>query len=129
MAKIMDHEQARKVKPRGSRGRTGARAISRSDQPPYISSDIMCDEQFHAHRVIIDENTRLPEPSEQLYNALAMRGWTDYRRQMMPLVDHEMPEWDDLPLHLQVVWLGIAHGQLGIIALLGGGTLELIDAD
>jgi len=87
----------------------------------------MTDDEPRAFRVIVDEDSRIPPPSEQLYNELALRGWNDYRRQMTLHVGHDMPTWDDLPDHLKLVWIDIAHGQHGVMAWRGGGTIEMID--
>ena len=120
----MDHEQTKKIN-RGRRGRVGTCAISRSDQPPYKSMD----EEPKPFKIVGYENATVPAPSQKLYDALALRAWTDYRTRMEIHVGHEMPEWDELPEHLRAVWLGVAHGQHGVVALFGGCGIQYIDAE
>ena len=124
--------QTRKIENR-CRGRTGARAFSRGDSSPYITlvliTSSMPDDLPKAYKIVGYEDSQIPEPSEYLYNVMALRGWNDYREQMEEYVGHEMPTWDELPEHLKVVWMGIAHGQHGVLAWLGGGTIEEINAD
>ena len=87
----------------------------------------MAKELQKAFRIVGYENAIMPAPSTYLYNALALRGWNDYREQMEQHVGHSMPTWDELPDHLKIVWVGVAHGQHGVMAWLGGGKIEPID--
>ena len=106
------------------------RRVSKSAPSPsprvftYMPQD---EDKPKAFRIVGYEDSRVPQPSEYLYNALALRGWNDYREQMEMIIDHKLPTWDELPEHLKGVWLGVAHGQHGVLAWLGGGTIEEID--
>ena len=109
---------------------TVEQAFSPSALSPRVSTSDMPDDQdkkSKAFRVVGYEDANIPPPSEQLYNELALRGWNDYRRQMTAHVGHKMPTWDDLPDHLKMVWIGVAHGQHGVMAWRGGGKIEMIE--
>ena len=103
--------------------------IIKSMPSPSTDRTSMTEEEPKAFRIVGYENATVPQPSAYLYNALALRGWNDYREQMEEHVGHDMPTWDELPNHLKAVWIGIARGQHGVMAWLGGGTIEEIDAD
>jgi hypothetical protein len=96
---------------------------------PSLNTDLtsMTEDEPKAFRIVGYEDAQMPHPSTYLYNALALRGWNDYRQQMEEHVGHVMPTWDELPDHLKAVWVGVAHGQHGVMAWLGGGTVEEID--
>lgn len=121
----MDHGQTWKIG--RLEGRTVEQAFSPGALSPRVSVRDMTDDEPRAFRVVGYEESRIPPPSEKLYNELALRGWNDYRRQMADHVGHEMPTWDELPEHLKMVWIGVAHGQHGVIAWRGGGQIEMID--
>ena len=124
----LDHEQVEEI--RGCEGTIGEQAFSPSGLSPRVSASTMDEHDFKAFRVIYDHETaRIPPPTEQLYNELALRGWNDYRREMSVHVGHDLPNWDDLPDHLKMVWISVAHGQHGVIAWRGGGTVEMIEDD
>tara|TARA_R110002020_G_scaffold206535_1_gene411882 strand:- start:83 stop:403 length:321 start_codon:yes stop_codon:yes gene_type:complete len=81
-------------------------------------------------KITIPDEAKMPQPSNRMYEALALRAWIDYREAMEPHVGHDMPDWDELPPHLKAVWESVAHGQIGIIAIYAGGKVEAIsDAD
>ena len=124
----LDHEQA------GEIGRyegtiDGHKRSIAGGLSPRASASHMPEPEYKAFRVVGYEDANIPAPSEQLYNELALRGWNDYRRQMAVHVGHELPTWDDLPDHLKMVWLGVAHGQHGVMAWRGGGKIEMIKDD
>ena len=123
----LDHGQIGKIT--RLEGRTVEQAISPSALSPRVSTLDMQNDEPRAFRVVGYEDSRIPPPSEQLYNELALRGWNDYRRQMADHVGHAMPTWDELPDSLKMVWIGVAHGQHGVMAWRGGGKIEMIDAD
>lgn len=125
LSETLDLEQTREIEE--CEGRTVERAFSPSALSPRVSRSQMPDDQPIAFRIVGYENAIVPPPTEQLYNELALRGWNDYRRQMTDHVGHEMPTWDDLPDHLKMVWIGVAHGQHGVIAWRGGGKIEMIE--
>ena len=67
-------------------------------------------------KITIPDEAKMPQPSNRMYEALALRAWIDYREAMEP--------------HLKAVWESVAHGQIGIIAIYAGGKVEAIsDAD
>ena len=80
-------------------------------------------------RIIGYENSTVPEPSGRLYSALAWQAWNDYKAGMEPQIDHPMPTWDELPDRLRSVWISVARGQHGVIALHGGGKVKYLDAE
>jgi hypothetical protein len=80
-------------------------------------------------KIIGLENAKMPQPSQAMYEALALRAWTDYAEQMAFHVGHELPDWDDLPQHLRAVWMRVAHGQVGIVSIFAGGKIVILDAE
>ena len=70
---------------------------------------------------------KLPPPNKKTFEAMALKAWIDYSAQMGLLLDHDMPQWDDLPDNLKDVWVRIARGQHVVLSLLGGGKVEVID--
>ena len=120
----MDYEQIKII--RDSRGRVGVYALSRSNRPPCSRCSSMTDDLPKAFKIVGYESATVPSPSQYLYNALALRAWNDYKEQMEPHIGHTMPTWDELPNKLKLVWLGVAHGQHGVIAWLAGGRIEEI---
>ena len=86
----------------------------------------MTEELPKAFKIVGFEGATVPSPSAKLYNALALKAWNDYKARMELHVDHPMPDWDELPDKLKGVWLAIAHGQHGLITLLGGGKIQTI---
>ena len=72
----------------------------------------------------------IPDPTHELFEELALKGWLDYSAQMSEIVDHDMPEWDDLSSELKEVWVNIARGQFTVMSLIGEAKIETIeDAD
>ena len=74
------------------------------------------------------DGVTLPPPNKKTLEAMALKAWLDYSAQMALLLDHEMPDWADLPDSLRDVWVRIARGQHVVLSLLGGGKVENIDA-
>ncbi len=85
----------------------------------------MPDEQ-RAYKVTGYETAKVPKPSQRLYEAMALKGWIDYKERMELHVGHEMPDWDELPAELKDVWKAVAHGQHAIILLHAGCRLRQI---
>ena len=74
------------------------------------------------------KNAHIPDPTEKNIEALAVKAWIDYKGGMEKHIGHSMPEWDDLEPRFKSVWLGVGKGQLVVMTLLGGGSIEKIDA-
>tara|TARA_R100000664_G_scaffold19968_1_gene29171 strand:+ start:627 stop:959 length:333 start_codon:yes stop_codon:yes gene_type:complete len=74
-------------------------------------------------------NAHIPDPTEKNIEALALKAWIDYSGSMQPIVEHEMPSWDDLPDKLKDVWRAVAKGQHVCMSLIGGAEIEQIDAE
>ena len=74
-------------------------------------------------------NAHIPDPTEKNLEALALKAWIDYSGSMQPIVEHEMPSWDDLSDKLKDVWRAVAKGQHVCMSLIGGAEIEQIDAE
>jgi hypothetical protein len=72
-------------------------------------------------------NARMPDPTKENLEALALKAWIDYAGGMQPIVEHEMPQWDDLSDELKQVWLAVAKGQHVVMSLIGGASIEKIE--
>jgi len=128
LPETLDHEQAGEIGELEGTIDGHTRSIA-GGLSPRVSTSPMPEPEYKAFRVVGYEDANIPAPSEQLYNELALRGWNDYRREMAVHVGHELPTWDELPDHLKMVWLGVAHGQHGVMAWRGGGKIEMIEDD
>ena len=73
------------------------------------------------------KGVELIPPNKKTLEAMALKAWLDYSAQMGLLLDHDMPQWDDLPDNLKDVWVRIARGQHVVLSLLGGGKVEVIE--
>ena len=104
------------------------RRILKSAPSPRVRTYSMTEQEPKGYKIVGYGKATVPMPSARLYDALALKAWTDYKGRMEIHVGHEMPEWDELPEHLQDVWIAIAHGQHGVIAVYGGGKIEEINA-
>ena len=96
-------------------------------QRPYAQPSLQMTERPRPFRIVGYSGARVPEPSSRLYNALAWQAWNDYKAGMEIQVDHKMPTWDELPDNLRAVWISVAHGQHGVLALHGGGKVKYLD--
>ena len=95
---------------------------------PSPSTEIMDEEELKP--VSIDyRGVEIPAPTKKLLTALALKAWIDYSAQMELHLDHTMPAWDQLPDKLKDVWYQIARGQHGVMTLMGGGKIRVIDAE
>ena len=74
------------------------------------------------------KNARITDPSKNIIEALAVKAWIDYKGGMEKHIGHSMPEWDDLEPRFKNVWLDVGKGQIVVMTLLGGGSIEKIDA-
>ena len=74
------------------------------------------------------KNAHIPDPTEKNIEALAVKAWIDYKGGMERHIGHSMPEWDDLEPRFKRVWLDVGKGQIVVMTLLGGGSIEKIDA-
>ena len=74
-------------------------------------------------------NARIPDPTENNIEALALKAWIDYSGNMQSIVGHDMPCWDDLDEKLKDVWRAVGKGQHVCMSLIGGAEIEPIDAD
>ena len=96
-------------------------------QRPYAQPSLQMTERPRPFRIVGYSRAIVPEPSSRLYNALAWQAWNDYKAQMEIQVDHKMPTWDELPDNLRAVWISVAHGQHGVLALHAGCKVKYLD--
>ena len=71
----------------------------------------------------------IPPPTPNLVRGMALASWAAYSSSMELLLDHEMPDWDELPLQVQEIWLASAKAAYACIALYGGARLEDLGDD
>lgn len=105
------------------------RRVKKSAPSPRLVTFSMTENEPKGFRVVGYSKATVPLPSKKLYNALALKAWHDYKERMEMHIGHKMPEWDELPPHLKSVWIAVARGQHGVIAVYGGGRIEEIDAN
>ena len=112
----------------GGWGEMVERHILKSASSPSTGTYSMTEQEPKGFKIVGYGKATVPPPSKRLYNALALKAWTDYKDRMEIYVGHQMPDWDELPDHLISVWIAVARGQHGVLAVYGGGKIEQIDA-
>jgi len=112
----------------GGWGEMVERILTKSASSPSIGTRSMTEQEPKGYKIVGYGKATIPRPSKRLYDALALKGWTDYKDRMEIYVGHEMPEWDELPKQLRAVWYAIARGQHGVLTVYGGGKIRVIDA-
>ena len=112
----------------GGQGEMVERRVMKS--APSLGTDTasMDEEEPQGFKIVGYGKATIPRPSKRLYNALALKAWTDYSERMALYVGHEMTDWDELPDHLKSIWIAIGRGQHGVLAVYGGGKIQRIDA-
>jgi len=109
-------------------GRLLVRRVDGSTATTPIPSQHMPEDDLKPVRVD-HVGIEMPDPSQKNLQALALKGWLDYSAQMQLILDHPMPSWNELPDEIKDVWYRVARGQHAVLTLLGGGTVEEIDAE
>ena len=71
---------------------------------------------------------RVPPPTPQNMEAMAIKAWQLYSQRMGEYLTAELPEWAELPPARQDIWLAVAKNQYSMVVLLGGGKIEIINA-
>jgi hypothetical protein len=104
------------------------RRVMKSAPSPCAGTYSMTEQDPKAYKISGYGEARVPRPSRKLYESMALKAWHDYKERMEMHVGHEMPEWDELADQLKEVWISVARGQHGVIAVYGGGKIERIDA-
>ena len=78
-------------------------------------------------RRINHKGATIPPPSEGLIRGMAIASWSAYKSTMELILDHEMPDWDELPEPIQDVWQSTAKAAYACVAMYGGAKLEKLD--
>ena len=129
VSQTLDHGQAGQVIGGARVQSRQAKALDGSGLAARASTSSMTDEHELKAVRLNHHGIQIPDPTPENIEALALRGWMTYAAAMRDYVGHDMPTWDELPDRLKDVWHRVARDQHAVITLLGGGTIETIDAE